>query len=98
MLFAGDTTLTFSPSNYTDLNNTCYVELENFHKWTLANRLTSNVDITFAYILYHRKNQDFELIIDNRSIDIKSSENFLGVVIDAKLKFDYHIKSTYQNL
>ena len=46
ILFADDTTLSFNHSNYTDLNTTCNVELKSFHKWTLANRLTLNVDKT----------------------------------------------------
>ena len=55
---------------------------------------------TFAIIHTFRSivNHDFEFIIDNCSIEIKSSENFLGVVIDVKLKFDSHIKNTCKKL
>ena len=71
-----------------------------FLKWTLTNRLTSNVDKTLVIIHTFRSivNYNFQLIIDYRNIEIKSSEHFLGVVIDAKLKFDSHINNTCKKL
>ena len=54
ILFADDTTLLFRNSNFHDLLQKCSSELNKFRLWTIANRLSLNVDKTCAIVFSNR--------------------------------------------
>ena len=72
----------------------CNRELENFKQWTEANRLSLNPNKTVAMIITNRKIHISPVLRYGESfIKIENSVTYLGVLIDNKLKFNYHIKN-----
>ena len=96
IMYADDTTLCFSNSCLTDLFNVCNSELSKFHQWTIANKLTLNVNKTNYMIISNRiSNYDplaYNLYINQNPLECKSNVKFLGVILDNKLNFNEHIK------
>ena len=72
------------------LNN----ELQKLSEWLVSNKLTINLKKTH-YIIFSSSNlakTTFDdLYINHQTIDRVISTKFLGVIIDAKLKFKEHI-------
>ena len=96
VLFADDTTLSAQHVDCETLIGEASVELEKFKRWTMLNRLSINVDKTFAILFTSRRHatpSNLKLCLDNREIEFKQSGRFLGVVIDQNLKFNEHISN-----
>ena len=93
-LFADDTTLIFESENKYDLFNKCDSGVNLFFQWCCANRLSINISKTnlmlFSNILSPIDIADVHM--NCIKIDYVSSIRFLGVIIDDKLRFNYHIK------
>ena len=94
ILYADDTTLCFSGSNFTELIRQCNQELEKFSMWTAANKLFINTSKTNYMIITNRpiNNPLSNLLINGNSIDRQASVKFLGIIIDEKLNFHNHIQ------
>ena len=94
VLFADDTSISLSRPNFetliTDLTN----ELIGVKDYMVRNRLSINVDKTFALIFTNRP-VDYahlsELKLDNGVLNIFDNCKYLGFTIDNRLKFDSHI-------
>ena len=54
ILYADDTTLIFKNKSYEDLINTCNAELDKFRNWSIANRLSLNVNKTHVLSVTNR--------------------------------------------
>ena len=95
ILFADDTTLIFSDTNYTSLLQNCNTELEKFNKWSIANRLSVNTAKTCYMLFTNRKIPNIlsPIYLNNTEIQMESYVRFLGVIIDNNLKFNLHIQS-----
>ena len=93
VLYADDTTLSIRGKSDLNLINNCNDQLKLFHSWSISNRLTINTDKTYYLIVTNLKlNHDLPgLTIGLDQIQSKSSEKFLGVVVDEGLKFDSHL-------
>ena len=94
ILFADDATLSSTNVNYQNLIIQTNLELEKIKKWTINNRLSVNVDKTFAILFSNRigaVNLNLKVYFDNNEVVYKNSGNFLGVCVDDGLKFNYHI-------
>ena len=93
VLFADDTTLFASGSDYDDLISMFNAELEKVSLWTKANALTMNVAKTFAMLFSNRRVGDFDdlLLMDGECVHFEQSGQFLGMVIDNHLIFKKHI-------
>ena len=93
-LFADDTTLIFESENKYDLFNKCDSGVNLFFQWCCANRLFINTSkanlMLFSSILSPLDIADVHM--NCIKIDYVSSIRFLGVIIDDKLRFNYHIK------
>ena len=92
-LFADDTTLSISNSNSSELIQNCNSELIKIHNWTLANRLTINIDKT-EVILFSNKSFDKEanvLTLNGGDLQYSDCCKFLGIKIDDSLTFSKHI-------
>ena len=93
VLYADDTTLLAKNSDYPDLVQSLNVELPKFYRWTTVNRLSISHDKTYKMLF---TNRDCSLLngsiyLNNVLVKSKISEEFLGLVLDDKLKFAKHI-------
>ena len=94
-LFADDTTLSASNTDYDQLINDCNNELIKFREWTIINRLTCNSDKTELLFMSNRYHgsDEHRIFLGNENVTTTSSSKFLGVFIDSNLSFNHHIKS-----
>ena len=78
ILFADDTTLSFSHKNPSLQENFYNEELDKLHTWTLANRLTLNVDKTFfmKHSFCNSNSLDLNLKINDDPISCKPEAKF----------------------
>ena len=98
ILFADDTTLTLCDANYNNLINLTNAELEKVKQWTVSNRLSLNVDKTFAIMFSNRPNDIQPVMFGNEAVTQVSKGKFLGITIDTRLTFGPHISSVCTKL
>ena len=91
-LFADDTTLTMSNSNFTNLVGNCNNELNNLVTWTKMNKLCINVGKTELLIISNRTKEDLSIHLDNNELTCVKTCKFLGIHLDDKLSFENHVK------
>ena len=94
VLFADDTTLCLRNAKISNLISSCNFELQKFYDWTIANRLTINLEKTY-FIIFTNKNLNcvtFDITINDTRIEKKDSGKFLGITLDNKLNYSLHIK------
>ena len=95
VLYADDTTLLTSDSDYSSLIQTINAELPKIHKWCVANRLSIRMDKTYAMLFTNRQNAitgNNDIFMNSETVKIKIKEDFLGLVMDDRLKFNNHIQ------
>ena len=95
ILFADDTTITFSHSNIKSLFDTLNNELPKISSWFKCNRLSLNLQKThFINFKTHNTHSDFVGLIEIDGIIIEEKKNvkFLGIVLDEYLSWDDHIE------
>ena len=102
VLFADDSNVFISNSNYDDLLRILNEELKNISQWFKANNLSLNLNKT-NYILFssHRKIIPYVLrkvIIDGMEIPKVTSVKFLGVYVDQHLTWNTHIDQLVDKL
>ena len=92
-LFADDTTLSLSHCNYASLVSTLNNDLKLLSEWTIANRLTINVDITELLIISNSKYnaENNEIHLNNQNLEVTNGCSFLGVKLDSGMNFSDHI-------
>ena len=93
VLFADDTTISFKCNSVEQFNSVSNVEMHNFFKWASANKLIINLSKTY-YIIHSFRNfsdVNFNLEINNQTVEQVNQGLFLGTYIDDKLKFKAHI-------
>jgi hypothetical protein len=100
ILFADDTTLSLCDESYLNLITTTNTELEKINQWTVSNRLSLNINKTAAMIFSNRPHDQHELniLLNNEKVTVYPHFKFLGIDIDNKLKFNYHITSICNKL
>ena len=92
-LFADDCTLSFIGSNIDELVNMCNRELVTFKHWSDSNRLTLNLSKTKCLFISNIGDLPENcILLNNDVIEQIDNVNFLGIIIDDKMKFDCHIK------
>ena len=94
ILYADDTTLLMNHSNYEQLIQTINNDIPNLIEWINANRLSLNLDKTYAMLSSNLPNIDHTLsiIFNGSPIKFKTHEDFLGLLVDTGLKFTEHIR------
>ena len=92
-LFADDTNFSLTHNDYDSMIPILNNELVKIHDWTLANRLTVNVNKTELLLFTNRLTQhnNQQVIFDNNFIDYVEQARFLGVKVDKDLNFKPHI-------
>jgi hypothetical protein len=98
ILFADDTTLSLSDVNYSDLITSTNTELNKVKQWTVSNRLSLNVDKTFAIMFSNRPYNPQPVLFGNETVAQCSQGKFLGVTIDSRLTFGFHISTICKKL
>ena len=86
ILFADDTTVLIEGSSYNNITTILNKELIKIDTWLQANKLTVNTKKTH-YMIFHRAN----VFIRQDKISLTRSTQFLGIIIDDKLKWTEHI-------
>jgi len=101
-LFADDANIFIHGKNYEDLNVTCQNTLNLIVNWISANRLTLNIDKTcymlFSPALSEPSPNNFQLTISNSCIKKVENTKFLGVWLDSRLNWKFHIQDLYNSL
>ena len=92
ILFADDTTLVFRDSDPIKLQLICNKVLKDFHRWSLANRLSVNFSKTCCMLITsrHISENEFNVIFNDINLEFKPYVKFLGVLLDKNLRFDVH--------
>jgi len=93
LLFADDTTLTFTSDNLSTLNGCINKDLNSLSNWLAANKLTLNISKT-SYISFATPQTNpppLTVLINHQQILNVREATILGVIIDQHLSFKSHI-------
>jgi len=93
IMFADDTNIFISGKNLTDISSIVNTELQTISSWFSANLLSLNIKKT-NYILFSNKViGDVSILIGKEIITRVFETKFLGVLIQANLKWNAHVNS-----
>ena len=95
-MFADDSSLIASHTNYRQLVHNVNLDLERIYEWTLCNRLSLNLDKTVCMLFTKRKvveTENFHVKIDNVNVPYVHIHKFLGVTLDNNMTFKKHVES-----
>ena len=105
--FADDTTMFTTGINLPNLYEKANTDLQHIYEWLCANRLSLNVNKT-KYMIFgggnNLDNNNLKLQINNINIEHVSEKKqsksikFLGIYIDEKLTWKYHINHTNKKI
>ena len=91
ILYADDTTLIFSNKNVAELLQACKNSLVQFQNWSIANKLTININKCSYMMITNQVNlPQISLQINNIELERADRVKFLGVFLDDKMKFMHH--------
>ena len=90
IMFVDDTNIFISGHNLDNLILTLNSEVVN--DWFSANLLSSNIKKTNYIIFGNKKINDIPVTISREQINRVNETEFLGVIIQASLKWNAHIK------
>ena len=92
ILFADDTNIFYSSSQYEVISAVISHELSNLRTWFALNKLSSNV-LKTNYMIFTKKIvcDNINIVFDNQPLDRVHTTKFLGVIIDDKLSWHHHI-------
>ena len=93
ILFADDTNLFSSGKDRNVLESKTNSELSNISLWLKVNKLSLNIKKTHYMMFFRRKKlyHDVKLLIDGHAIGEVQKTKFLGIIIDNKLTWKWHI-------
>ena len=92
LLFADDTSIYLSGKNMTSLYQTVNSELESINEWMSANYLILNVNKTKCMLFSTvSRNTNLSLMYSNKNIEMVHNVKFLGININEKLSWNYHV-------
>lgn len=100
-LYADDTSLFYFGHTINAILTTVQKDLDRVNEWFQQNLLTINTNKT-NYIIFAAKNkkytQNTELKINGKTIQKKSNEKYLGLILDSYLNFKRHIEKIKNKL
>jgi hypothetical protein len=99
-LFADDTSIIFTNSNFEDCKNYIKIEFEFLSKWFKANRLSLNFD-KIHFIQFTTKNSpqiDLDISCANKLISKAYDTKFLGIYVDSTLSLKLRIENITHKL
>jgi hypothetical protein len=94
-MFADDTNLSCQGKSPSEIESKINTDLDNVHKWLIANKLTLNRYKTEYMLIGSRQKlqrspSNPQIVIGNHIIQQVSSKKVLGVIIDEQLKWKEH--------
>ena len=98
--FADDTNLFLHGKLLGELEITANNVVNELTQWMAANKLSINIDKT-CYSIFGSKNKpkkEIKLLVNNTTIKNLNCSKYLGVMIDNKLTWQYHIDYVYNKL
>ena len=96
-LFADDTNVFVSGTSIEQIVLDSEKKLEDLDKWFNANQLTLNIDKTMFTLFSNKKNKQCRAPkLNNMEIKQVPSVKYLGVYLDEKLSWKYHIEFRVQ--
>ena len=103
VLFADDTTITYSHSEVISKFDMINNELQEVTNWFKANKLSVNASKTNYMLLgtnhkSSRLDEDASIILDNTNFKRVNDTKFLGVSIDENLNWTNHIETISKNI
>jgi len=97
--FADDTTVSCHDSSFERAKSTVETELNKVSEWLVCNRLSLNVNKTACLIFSNRSVlSDVNVLINNNVISVIEYCKFLGIVIDNRMSFRYHVNNMCKKL
>ena len=93
ILFADDTTVLIEGTNINTMIATLNCELGKLTEWLNANKLSINVSKSH-YMVFHRSRRKINkgnILLDTTILSQVTYTEFLGVILDDKLKWTHHI-------
>ena len=95
-LFADDTALYMVNTDLKVLISSVKVKIQQFFKWCICNKLTTNIDKTY-FVLFHTVNKPvpdgFTEIVTHMTIKRATEMKYLGLILDEKLNYNEHVQS-----
>jgi len=103
VLFADDTTITYSHTDILSKFDLINKELQEVNNWFKANKLSVNASKTNYMLLGTRQktgvqNDSVKIVLDNTNLERVSKTKFLGVTIDENLTWKNHIDNISKNI
>ena len=77
------------------IKNDLEIDIMILHKWFHENHTVLNPD-KCHYIVIGDNEPSHNIILNNNEIASSDEENFLGILLDRKLNFDFHITSLFK--
>lgn len=95
ILFADDTNIFLEGDNIENVMDRMNLEMKNLVEWTIANKLSLNVEKT-NYMIFSTKRKRVQtnsyIHINNKPLKRVDSTKFLGIMLDNQLSWKEHIK------
>jgi hypothetical protein len=95
VLFADDTNVFVQGKDLNNMHDITTAELDKITKWLNVNKLSLNVSKTHSMI-FHKSRQKCQVYkhvyINNVKIECVDKTKFLGVILDSKLNWNFHVK------
>ena len=101
ILFADDTTISYSHKCLKTLNKTIQLELDKISNWLNVNKLSINISKTkFIVFRSSKKNQNYDttILLNNENIEQAKTTTFLGVIIDEHLTWSHHLDMIHKKI
>ena len=90
-LFADDTFLCAQDKDFSNLEREVNIELDKVFVWLASNRLTLNYKKSKFMIVTNKQVPEMSIKINDVSLERCTSYKYLGMVMDEKLKWNFHI-------
>ena len=101
ILFADDTNIFIESDSIESTIKMLNSELSKISAWLTENKLTLNISKLHFMIFHRAKTNSIKITLGKSALKHVTYTQFLGVIIDDKLKFDNHIsyiKTQYQKV
>jgi len=100
VLFADDTIMIISKSDYMEFTNTINRNIIKINRWFKSNSLSLNTDKTHFLQFHMNVNQNYDIQISYENKEITKAQNikFLGIIIDTNLSWKQHINDIIPKL
>ena len=97
-MFADDTALFYEASTKELLERKINNDLIQVSKWLIANKLSLNVAKSNFIVFGQKNNLSLSVLLNNNIISQKESVKYLGIFLDSKLNWNFHISHVKNRL